>query len=59
MIDLSFDQWLLLIIAFSLLRLCFLVRDGVVFLAEILEAMEEEEAEVYHPPYELEDGDAV
>jgi hypothetical protein len=56
MFDLSLDQILLIVIAFALVRLCLLVRDGVVFLAEMVEMMEEDDSDIYHPPYEIEDG---
>jgi len=49
----SVDQFLLVIIAIALLRLCFLVHDGVMFLAAMLELMDEDEPEIYHPPYEI------
>jgi len=49
----SVDQFLLVIIAIALLRLCFLVHDGVMFLVAMLELMDEDEPEIYHPPYEI------
>jgi hypothetical protein len=57
MIGLSFDQWVLVIITIALIRLCFLVGDAVVFLAHMVEMMEEDEPEIYHPPYDIETGD--
>lgn len=50
----SVDQFLLAVIVISLLRLVFLVHDGVMFLAAMLELMDEDEPEIYHPPYEIE-----
>lgn len=55
MADLTLDQWLLVVVAVALVRLCFLVYDGVVFLANIVELMgEDDESDIYHPPYEIE-----
>jgi hypothetical protein len=55
MVGLNLDQWLLVVVAVALVRLCFLVYDGVVFLANIVELMgEDDESDIYHPPYEIE-----